>query len=78
MVIPLQLLGSLLWPFLNRGTMKPFEQLLGKLPVVKTALNSLLKLFRRQHWPYFNISFKTESKPPALLFFNELIALEIS
>jgi hypothetical protein len=50
--------------------MNPFAQDEGKELVDKTKLNVLLKLFDRNDWLLFNISFNIMSMPLDFLFFN--------
>jgi hypothetical protein len=58
--------------------MNPFAQDEGKEFVDKTKLNVLLKLFNRNDWLLFNISFNIMSMPLDFLFFNENIPSIIS
>jgi hypothetical protein len=58
--------------------MNPFAQDEGKELVDKTKLNVLLKLFNRNDWLLFNISFNIMSMPLDFLFFNENVPSIIS
>jgi hypothetical protein len=58
--------------------MNPFAHDEGKELVDKTKLNVLLKLFNRNDWLLFNISFNIMPMSLDFLFFNENIPSIIS